>query len=959
MSDKRAKTFLDTNISKSKTFVLYGNLKDTIWCPDLMPRDIEHYLVKLLKSKGYEHIIFFGEAGTKGAYCLDEQSARFFFSSNMDIPLPKALSDDFEQKLADSPYRETVSSDYEDNDSVTGSQVSDALESLFEDWSEDDGDDYRPGDLSSSASAGRMERAPAAPETEHTISIRRVRYAYRGQTMSEFLQKIHPLMLKKDSHMAVIFYNILTTDIKSYDLRDDILDIWEKNSRGNICLLLFPETLYNESALENKIRLFGLESKFLRPKQDPNQSSLNPINCFKICQPGIDEIKYMLRYLALVGNENGKKIKFKYFVLDDLAEYIEFISKTNALILNQGFEFMSEIYKRFSDFIDHECDSNRSWDGSFTMDTIDRIYEVFGLKNKVQPQRKRKEKSGADWAIERISTEFPEPEPEKTTDELLKELDDLVGLQTVKCKVREIIDLQNYNHICREKGIPVIDQSLHMVFTGNPGTGKTAVARLVGKIYRSIGVLSQGQSIEVGREDLVAPYVGQTALKTREVLDRAKGGVLFIDEAYTLATQSGNDFGQEAIDALLRYMENNRDDIVVIVAGYPDEMDSFIKSNPGLSSRFTQFIEFNDYSVDELMDIMLAMAKKSGHIMAADAFECAKGVIRQGREQGGRDFGNGRYVRNIYEAAIRSIASRVSGSQCFDRTEMMTFVPEDFKISNNSGETEIRKEKSTEQLLEELDQYIGLKQVKIQIRKLINQVNMNRERAARGIPVTKISLHMVFTGNPGTGKTSVARMIGELYKSIGVLSSGQLIEVGREDLVGQYIGHTAQKTKDVLSSAMGGILFIDEAYALSNSTTNDFGQEAIDTILRHMENNRDKLIVIVAGYPDEMERFIQSNPGLKSRFTTTIDFEDYSIGQLMAILELQCKKNGYVLTEDARDKAQEMLQYEKIMSGNNFGNGRVVRNIFEAATLNQNDRISSIDDLTDEEMMTLRAEDFG
>ncbi len=951
------KTFLETNISKTKTFVLYGNLKDTIWCPDLMPRDLEHYLVRLLKSRGYEHIIFYGEAGTKGAYCLDEQSARFFFSSNKDIPLPKAFSDDFEQKLSESFGHEMVSSNYEDSDAVTGSQVSDALEELFEESLEDEEDDYHPGDISAAASADRTEHAPTASQTEPAIPVKRVRYAYRGQTMSEFLQKIHPLMLKKDSHMAVIFYNILTTDIKSYDLRDDILDIWEKNSRGNICLLLFPETLYNESALENKIQQFGLESKFLRPNQGTAQPNLNPINCFKICQPRVDEIKYMLRYLALVGNENGKKIKFRYSELDDLAEYIEFISRTNAARLNQGFEYMSEIHKRFSDFIEGQYCSNRTWDGSFTMDTIDDIYEVFGLRNKAQKQQK-KEKTGADWAIGRISTELPNAEPEKTIEDLLEELNNLIGLQTVKHKVREMIDLQKYNHICKEKGIPVVDQSLHMVFTGNPGTGKTVVARLIGKIYRSIGVLSQGQSVEVGREDLVASFVGQTASKTREVLDRAKGGVLFIDEAYTLAKQSGNDFGQEAIDTLLRYMENNRDDIVIIVAGYPEEMNSFMKSNPGLSSRFAQFIEFNDYSVDELMDILQTMTEKSGYIMPTDAFERAKEVIRQGSEQGGRDFGNGRYVRNIYEAAIRSIASRVSGSQCFGHTEMMTFVPEDFKLPNDLEETKIGKEKTTEQLLQELEQYIGLEQVKIQVRKLINQVNMNRKRAARGIHVTKTSLHMVFTGNPGTGKTSVARMLGKLYQSIGVLSSGQLIEVGREDLVGQYIGHTAQKTKEVLDRAMGGILFIDEAYTLSNSTINDFGQEAIDTILRHMENHRDKMIVIVAGYPHEMERFIQSNPGLKSRFTTTIDFEDYSLEQLMDILALQCTKNGYVMTEDAREKAQEILQYEKTANKNNFGNGRVVRNIFESATFNQNDRISGIDDLTDREMMTLTAEDF-
>ena len=441
-------------------------------------------------------------------------------------------------------------------------------------------------------------------------------------------------------------------------------------------------------------------------------------------------------------------------------------------------------------------------------------------------------------------------------------------------------------------------------------------------------------------------------------MDSAKGGVLFIDEAYTLTSTSSNDYGQEAVDTLLRYMENNRDDFVVIVAGYPNEMETFISSNPGLTSRFTQYIHFEDYSVDELMQILVGMAKKSGHRLDQDAVVHATNIIEKGKKNGGRDFGNGRYVRNLYEAAIRKLAGRMAANHTASFEEMTTLIASDFLLPANIKSDNIEQTKSTEQLLEELDQFIGLDQVKTQVRKMINQVNMNQKRRERGIPVTKTSLHMVFTGNPGTGKTTVARMMGELYKSIGVLPSGQLIEVGREDLVGQYVGQTAQKTKAVLDSALGGVLFIDEAYTLSNSTTNDFGQEAIDTILRHMENERDKLVVIVAGYPCEMNDFIQSNPGLKSRFTTTVNFEDYSIEQLLKIFELQCVKNGYSLTENAKSKVEELLLYEKQTNGYNFGNGRVVRNIFEAAILNQNDRISQIENLTDGELMELTEDDF-
>ena len=988
------KTFFEMNISKTKTFVLYGNLQDTIWCPDLMPRDIEHYLVKLLKSRGYEHIVFYGEAGTKGAYCLDEESARFFFSSNRDIPLPKAISEEtgqeMEEKTADG--EETASGAHgsaEVETDATGSQVSDALEDLYDDPDPDDEYEYYPGDISAASSdptessgaaessgmegssdaaesscadegAGISGASPAAERSSSAAARQRVRYAYRGQTMSEFLQKIHPLMLKKDSRMAVIFYNILTTDIKSSNLRDDILDIWEKNSRGNICVMLFPETLYNEAALETRIRQFGLESKFLRQDPGSNRFSPNPINCLKIAQPAADEIKYMLRYLSLAGDEKGKKIKFRYSDLDSLAGQIRYASEKYSRSLDRGFEYMSEIYQRFADYLDQEDTDQDPRDEILTQKTINQIYGVSGTKSVPQTEQKKDKSGKADWAVQRVSAEIPGAEPEKTLDELLEELDALAGLQKVKSEVRSLIAVQEANRWRKEHGLPAVSTSLHMVFTGNPGTGKTTVARLIGQIYRAIGVLSRGQMVETSREDLVAPYVGQTAIKTRQIIERAKGGVLFIDEAYTLSEGGEHDFGREAIDTLVKHMEDSRGDLVVIVAGYPDKMRAFIDSNEGLQSRFTKFVDFEDYSVEEMMEILAGMCKKEQYILTDAAAAKARAVMRKGKDLGGRNFGNGRYVRNVYENAVGRSAVRLADMDAITAQDASTFAPEDFVLPSNIKEKDASgEEKTTEELLKELDQYIGLTKVKTQVRKLINQVRMNRKRAERGIPLTKTSLHLVFTGNPGTGKTTVARILTKLYKSIGILRTGQLVEVGREDLVAQYVGQTAQKTKEVLDRALGGVLFIDEAYTLAaNTSDHDFGQEAIDTILRYMENNRDNIVVIVAGYPREMKRFIESNPGLDSRFTTTIEFEDYSLGQLMEILELQCRKSGYIMTDRAEEKARERLRYEKAVSGSNFGNGRVVRNIFEAAVLDQNDRISMIENLTDEEMMTLTEEDF-
>ncbi|MGN0425384.1 MAG: AAA family ATPase [Acetatifactor sp.] len=938
-------TFLDTNLSKTKSFVIYGNLKDKIWCPDLLPRDIEHYLVKYLKSRGFEHVIFYGGAGTKGAYCHDEKSARFFFSGNSGIPLPSPLSGDFEEKENETGSSENAApSETETASRGTGSQVSDALAELF--------GDYAPGDISEASDEREGGSAVSSTNPRPSSAARKVHYSYRGMVMTEFMEKIQPLMLKENSHMAVIFYNILTTDMQNSNLRDDILDIWEKNSKGNICLMLFPETGENEAVLVNRLRSYGLESKFML-----SGDKLNPVSCIKIEKPGEDEVRNLLRYLAVVGTKRGNKIKLNYGQLQELVSHYTFLSATYAGRRHVSFESMTEISDRLIRFVDEKYAGESDWDGLLTRKVVEEVYGIFGLKNNKKPADQKAEK--ADWAVGRIAVELPDMKPGRSLEELLRELNSLVGLKSVKKEVNSLIDAQKLNQRKIEEGISPVTQSLHMVFSGRAGTGKTTVARLIGEIYRCLGVLSSGHLVESSRDKLVAPYVGQTAQRTIAELERARGGVLFIDEAYALSDGGEGDFGHEAIDTLVKYMEDHREDLVVIVAGYPGKMEKFIADNEGLQSRFSRQIRFDDYSDEELMAILDLICEKNQCTLSEQAREQAAMVMKKGREAGGERFGNARFVRNSFEDAVRRQATRLSSVESWTREQVTTLEAEDFQLPDTIDPAEKSEpKKSLQELLDELDQLIGLHQVKTQVRKRLNQVNMDRKREERGMKVKKPSLHMVFTGNPGTGKTTVARLIGELYQAMGILETGQLVEVGREDLVASYVGQTAPKTREVLDRARGGVLFIDEAYTLSKRSENDFGKEAIDTILRYMENNRDHIAVIVAGYPNEMQGFLESNTGLKSRFTTTVHFEDYALSELMDILELQCGSNGYCLTDGARDRARELLLREKSVNGSDFGNGRVVRNLLEAAILNQNDRISELEELTDEEMMTLTEEDF-
>ena len=268
---------------------------------------------------------------------------------------------------------------------------------------------------------------------------------------------------------------------------------------------------------------------------------------------------------------------------------------------------------------------------------------------------------------------------------------------------------------------------------------------------------------------------------------------------------------------------------------------------------------------------------------------------------------------------------------------------------------EIPPKEKIEDLLAELDGYVGMDAIKEEVRSLINMVQVYKLRREHDLPPTDMSLHMVFSGNPGTGKTTVARIMARIYHSLDILSKGQLVEVDRSGLVAGYVGQTALKTQKVIEKAMGGVLFIDEAYALNGKSENDFGQEAIDTILKAMEDHRDDLVVIVAGYTELMDRFIHSNPGLESRFNRFLMFEDYTPEQMVAIFKMQCKKGCYVLAEGTEELVRDFISEES--ADDSFGNARGVRNLFEHILVAQNNRLAKMEQVTREDLMQILPDD--
>lgn len=283
----------------------------------------------------------------------------------------------------------------------------------------------------------------------------------------------------------------------------------------------------------------------------------------------------------------------------------------------------------------------------------------------------------------------------------------------------------------------------------------------------------------------------------------------------------------------------------------------------------------------------------------------------------------------------------------------------DGKNDADNNSNNISKE-SVESILEELNSYVGLNKVKEEISQLIDLLQMRKKREENGLKNPQMTYHLCFMGNPGTGKTTVARIIAKLYKTLGIVKKGHLIEVSRQDLVGEYVGQTAVKTKEVIKKAYNGILFIDEAYSLSNKNSgNDYGKEAIEVLLKEMEDHRDKLVVIVAGYDNLMKDFLSSNPGLESRFNTFIHFEDYSSNELMKIIESIALKNDYIIDEECKKYLEKNFELVYSKKDDDFANARYVRNLFENAIKNQASRISKLgDNIEVEELKKLIVEDF-
>lgn len=523
-----------------------------------------------------------------------------------------------------------------------------------------------------------------------------------------------------------------------------------------------------------------------------------------------------------------------------------------------------------------------------------------------------------------------------------QKLDALVGLESIKTSVRKIkaYALANKNSS---------DLNLHMCFLGNPGTGKTEVARIIAGILHENGLLPTSRVIETDRSGLVAGYVGQTAIKTAEKISEAMGGVLFIDEAYSLVQgDSSGDYGHEAVSTLIKAMEDHRGKFCVILAGYKNQMNEMIATNPGFQSRIQFTLDFPNYDRKELSQITDIMMKDRKYSISDGARGRILDITDHKRKE--PNFANAREIRNILDQVIMCQNVRCAGTD--DRTieivDVNTYIKDAHINVPTSGDGIVKNILTAE---DELDALIGLRSVKRMVKKI-------RAYAKRNKGDPNLNLHMCFCGNPGTGKTEVARILSSILYEAGVLPEAKLTETDSQGLISKYVGETASKTLAKINDSMGGVLFIDEAYSLmqnGDSGSAAYGDEAIAVLLKRMEDKRGQFCVILAGYKNEMDTFIGANPGFASRLQFTLEFPDYSRDELSEIALKFLKKKKYEIEDDALGLLLDVTEYYRARP--NFANARTVRNILEQVIMNQNLRTDE-DNSADSRIIVTDVEDY-
>ena len=546
---------------------------------------------------------------------------------------------------------------------------------------------------------------------------------------------------------------------------------------------------------------------------------------------------------------------------------------------------------------------------------------------------------------------------------LFEEFDNYVGLINLKQSLKDFITYLDFITERKKSGIETEESiSANCIFLGNPGTGKTSIARLLGKFFKAIGLLENGHVIEVDRADLVGEYIGETAKKTDKVINQALGGILFIDEAYSLKKDSGQDFGQEAIDIILKRMEDYKNKFFVIAAGYPLLMEKFIESNPGLKSRFTHFFTFDDYSSEELTQIYKIFASKEKYILSKETETFLLESLEKNNSKSDESFGNARFVRNLFNQSKIELSKRYKllDESAKDFSALNSLCNEDiriaFSIIENRSDSSVHVKK-VDKYLNEINNLVGLEDVKINFNKIIASLKVERLKKDRSISSIHKNLNSIFIAEQGSGTSTVARLYAKSLKELGRIDSGHLFEIDSSTFYGLSRIDAYLTIDEMFKNLSGNVILVNDVSA-TLQCSNDFSDSLLQFFLKKLYIMNDNVIAILSGTASEIESLINNFPVLENQFPNIFNFEFYSTRQLLEITLNICQKNNYQLDEGAWQQMLEIIIELKKESRRNFYNTRTIKELINKAISYQEDRILAIKDIIEGDLMMITYEDL-
>lgn len=548
---------------------------------------------------------------------------------------------------------------------------------------------------------------------------------------------------------------------------------------------------------------------------------------------------------------------------------------------------------------------------------------------------------------------------------LFEEFDNYIGLKNLKQSLKDFITYLDFINERKKSGIEIEESiSANCIFLGNPGTGKTSIARLLGKFFKAIGLLDNGHVIEVDRADLVGEYIGETAQKTDKVINQALGGILFIDEAYSLKKEnSGQDFGQEAIDIILKRMEDYKGKFFVIAAGYPALMQNFLESNPGLKSRFTHYFSFDDYTAEELTSIYKLFSAKDKYIVEKEAEQFISERLETICANADDSFGNARYVRNLFNETKVELSKRYQSLEESEKdfSALNTLRKEDVQsafiiLENRNNHTKVRKDK-VDKYISEVNNLVGLDDVKILFNKIFASIKVDKLKKERSITSIHKNFNSFFISEHGSGTSTIARLYAKSLKESDRLTKGQLVEIDGSTFYGLDKLDAYLLIDELFKKLIGNVILVNDVIA-TLQCNNDFSDSLLQYFLKKLYLISDDVVAILSGTKEEMETLINNFPVLGNQFPNIFYFEPYSTRQLLEIALNISQKNNYQLDEGAWQQMLELIVELKKEIRKNFYNARTIKELINKAISYQEDRILTIKDINESDLMMITYEDL-